>query len=472
MRICYETKDGELQKEYELSDMQERFYKSKTKFPLLSGGFGSGKTLVLCHKIMQHLDYPDNYGLLGRLTYQELQDTTQQTFFEVCPPNLIRNYSRSEQRLYMKNGSQLIFRHLDTVSEAEIKSLNLGFFAIDQVEEIPENVFLGLRGRLRRKVGGRDDKYVHQGMMSCNPALFWGYRLYKQENDPDYELFESSTMDNAKHLPPEYIADLLKYPEQWKRQYVYGIWDESTFVAEGGYFPVEYIQEQDLIKAKKIRDYEGITIYKEVDFGDEYQMGIDPSEGVTDPSAIVVTSKSTGEVVAVWSGKMPADKLASKITQVGRIYRNAKAVLEVNAAGMATLTKLRDSGYPSIYKREVFDSVTKKKIEKYGWKTTHANKILLLDNLLTKMRENKAKLNDERLIAELRTFCWTDESKKSGLGAKTGFHDDLIMATSLAYWGLKGDYTVSVDPSYIPKNSVLGTLRQIQSRRNTYIRKD
>lgn len=432
----------------------------------------SGKTLILCHKIMQHLDYPDNYGLLGRLTYQELQDTTQQTFFEVCPQNLIRSYSRSEQRLYMKNGSQLIFRHLDTVSEGEIKSLNLGFFAIDQVEEIPENVFLGLQGRLRRQVGGRDDKYVHQGMMSCNPALFWGYRLYKQEHDPDYELFESSTMDNSKHLPPEYIQGLMKYPEQWKRQYVYGIWDESTFTAKGAYFPVEYIQEQELLKAKPIREFEGIQIFKEMDVMDEYQMGIDPSEGVNDNSAIVVVSKTSGEVVAVWCGKMPADKLATKISQIGRIYRYAKANLEVNAVGMATLSSLRTLNYPSIYKREVFDTVTKKKMEKYGWKTTHANKVLLLDAFLTQFRENKAKLNDDRIIAEMRTFVWTDDANKNGLGAVVGYHDDLIMATALAYWGLRGDYTVSVDPSYVPRDSVLGTLEQIQRSKTKFITKE
>ena len=432
----------------------------------------SGKTLILCHKIMQHLDYPDNYGLLGRLTYQELQDTTQQTFFDICPANLIKSYSRSEQRLYMKNGSQLIFRHLDTVSEAEIKSLNLGFFAIDQVEEIPENVFLGLQGRLRRKVGSREEPYIHQGMMSCNPALFWAYSLYKQEKDPDYELFESSTMDNIKHLPKSYIDGLMKYPEQWKRQYVYGIWDESTFTAKGAYFPVEYIQEQEVLKSKPLREFEGISIYKEVDFQDEYQMGIDPSEGVIDNSAIVVVSKTTNEVVAVWSDKVPADKLANKIAQVGRIYKNAKAILEVNAAGMATLSKLRDLGYPSIYKREVFDTVSKKKMEKYGWKTTHANKILLLDAFLTRFRENKVRLNDDRIISELRTFCWTDDANKNGLGAVTGYHDDLTMASALAYWGLKGDFTAQVDASYIPRNSVLGTLQEIRSRRTGFIRKD
>ncbi len=199
MKISYETKDGTVQKEWELLPTQEKFYRSRARYPLYSGGYGTGKTLALCHKVMQHLSYPDNYGLLGRLTYQELQDSTQQTFFEVCPQSMIRSFSRSEQRLYLKNGSQLIFRHLDNVAEAEIKSLNLGFFAIDQVEEIPYEVFKGLIGRLRRKVGTPEDNYVSQGMMICNPSLFWAFKLYKQQHDPDYELFEASTLENV-HL--------------------------------------------------------------------------------------------------------------------------------------------------------------------------------------------------------------------------------------------------------------------------------
>jgi hypothetical protein len=470
MKISYELKDGTVDKEYELSPTQEAFYISQAKFPLCSGGFGSGKTLILCHKMMAHLDFPDNYGLLGRLTYQELQDTTQQTFFEVCPQNLIRSFSRTEQRLYMKNGSQLIFRHLDTIAENEIKSLNLGFFAIDQVEEIPYEVFLGLRGRLRRKVGGRDDKYIHQGMMSCNPALFWAFALYKQKHDPDYALFESSTLDNAKHLPPEYIADLLTYPERWKRQYVYGIWDESL-LSDSAYFPVEYMLEQTAIASKKIRDMEGIAVFKEMDPTDEYQMGIDPSEGINDSSPIVVVSKTTQEVVAVWHGKIPADQLAHKIAQIGRIYRNAQAILEINSVGVATLAKLRDLNYPNIYKREVFDSVSKKKMEKYGWKTTHANKVLLLDNFMTKLREGKVKVNDDRIISEMKTFVWTDEAKKSGLGASGNFHDDLVIATALALWGLKGDFVASADPDYIPRDSIIGTLAEIKRRKTNFIGK-
>lgn len=465
MKIKYENiETGEIVNQIDLLSTQEKFFLSRSKFPLYSGGFGCGKSTILVLKVIQHLTYPNNYGLLGRLKYRELQDTTQQEFFKWCPQNYIRSYSKSQERLYLKNGSQLIFRHLDNIAENEIKSLNLGFFAIDQVEEIPENVFLGLRGRLRRVIEhGNLPPYVHQGMMSCNPKLFWAFKLYRQQNDPDYELFESSTLENKENLPPSYIENLLSYPESWKRQFVYGIWDESL-LSDRAYFPVEYIQEQAQRSIKKIRDFEGFTIYREVDFDDDYQIGIDPSEGVVDPSAIVVASMRDSQVVATWQGMIQPDMLADKVAQIGRIYNNAKLVPEVNSMGIATLVKLKQIYEGAIYKREVFDTIQKKKIEKLGWKTSYANKVLLFDNLLKLLRENKVRINDQRIIDEMKTFVWSDESKASGLGATEGYHDDMIMATALAFWGLDGKFQDKMKYTEPPKNSILGTLREIQNK--------
>jgi len=424
-----------------------------------------GKTFILCFKIMDKLSIPNNYGLLGRLKYNELKDTVMQTFFEVCPPNYIKSFNRSELRVYMQNGSQIVFRHLDTIAEDEVKSMNLGFFAIDQAEEIPEALFLALRGRLRRKLEiKKDEKYIHQGMMTCNPALTWLYKYYKQQVDEDYDLYEGSTMDNKDHLPPEYIADLLKYPEAWKRQYVYGIWDESL-LADKAYFPAEYLQEQKVLMTKKIRDFEGFRIYAEAKSDHKYQIGVDPADSGEDFSAIVVTDVDKAQVVAAWKGQKPADSLAHDIAKIGRIYGNAKAIVEINGIGLATMTKLKTM-YSNIYKREAFDQKTRKRTNKLGWYTTYGNKILIFDNLLRLMRENKVLINDEMIIDEFKTFVWTDEAAQKGLGAQSGFHDDLAMACALAFIDIKGGKQEIPDEASIPANSVLGTMEAIKRLRS------
>src|SRR4030043_2473057 len=67
---------------------QEKFIFNNNTYSLFSGGFGSGKTVALVLKalILSQM-LPGNTGLIGRLTYPELRDTTQKTFFEFCPPD-------------------------------------------------------------------------------------------------------------------------------------------------------------------------------------------------------------------------------------------------------------------------------------------------------------------------------------------------------------------------------------------------
>jgi hypothetical protein len=458
MKIKYQNeKTGELIKEFNLLPGQEIFLKSKSKYLLYSGGFGCGKTLALCLKVLQHCTLPNNYGLLGRLTYNELQDSVQKTFFEICPASFIRNFNKAQSRITFTNNSELIFRHLDTIAESEIRSLNLGFFAIDQAEEISENVFLALQGRLRR------EDSLRQGFMTCNPAMTWLYKYYKQEQGRDYELIEGSTLDNRKNLPQDYIESLLKYPESWKRQFVYGIWDESL-LSEKAYFPIEYINEQREFSKKSIRDFEGFRIYQEKQFDDEYQIGADPADFGQDYSVIIVTSKRHGDVVATWKGKIPADELSNKINQIGRIYRFPLVILEKNGIGLATLNSLKKI-YSNIYQEEIFDNVTKKKRQKLGWTTTFANKPLLFDNYLRLLRENRIRINDERILDEMKTFVWSDEAKTKGLGAETGFHDDMVMAAALAFWGIKSRVKSSelILPEP-PRNSFKGLLTQVQNQ--------
>ena len=75
----------------------------------------------------------------------ELRDTTQKTFVEFCPSDWYAEsrggvWNKSENYVRLYNGSEIIFRHLDTISERELLSLNLGWFGIDQSEETTESV--------------------------------------------------------------------------------------------------------------------------------------------------------------------------------------------------------------------------------------------------------------------------------------------------------------------------------------------
>ena len=116
---------------------QELALNSKTRFLLLSGGYRSGKTSVALVKlVIQHMSQPNNRILIGRLTYPELRDSILKDIFQFIPEEWIDKYNESRLELRLKNGTEILFRHLDTVSTQELKGMTLGAALIDQVEEL------------------------------------------------------------------------------------------------------------------------------------------------------------------------------------------------------------------------------------------------------------------------------------------------------------------------------------------------
>lgn len=452
MKVSFQNFDTkEILGNWELNPSQERFWNSKKKFVLMSGGFGSGKSLMLTLKAIDlSLRYPNNYILMGRRTYPELRDTLLKEFFTICPDVLIQDYLKAEGRVIFPNKSEIIFRHLDTIAESEIRSLNLGAAFIDQAEDIAKPVFEGLRGRLRRD--GIEDK-DRRIFMSCNPALTWLYADFKQNPDPEYEVIESSTLDNEKNLPKGYIEDLLKYPESYKQQYVYGRWDENL-LSDRVVFAREYIEKLGLGVMEPIKQKEGLDIFKEMQEGHDYQMGIDTSEGIiqegvapekqkSDESAITITDMTTEEEVASWSGRLPPDVVAEKAITFAHFYATKKKPIllipEMNSIGLALVNRLNreTSDYIRIYRREEFDKKTGQRSEREGWRTTRSSKPLLVSRFQELLRLREPKIRSKKTFEQFKTFVYTDSVQKNGMGAEQGFHDDRIISFLLSYWQKK-----------------------------------
>lgn len=257
---------------------QHNFHNSKAKYRLMSGGFGTGGTTALCiETVYQLLKYPNNVGLLGRYDSVELEATTLAELLEILPPATIKRHDKSKRVIYLWNGSKLIYTGLDDSRNAvnKIKSMNLGFACIDQLEEIDEVIFLALQGRLRRQNSERCffakcnpeghnwawerwvqqpledylivekitkgqanrvtglildaqrqntiiDKVIDKVAESVGITVQQAMKIYEKSQ---YDYFGAITTDNI-YLPPEYVNDLIAtYPEKWLRRYVYNSWD-------------------------------------------------------------------------------------------------------------------------------------------------------------------------------------------------------------------------------------------------------
>jgi hypothetical protein len=427
--------------EKKLNVKQIEFVNCKDRYVLHAGGFASGKTFAFIMKMyLLAMWFPGNRILLGRKTRQDIERATLPDILDVFPEGTYE-HKIGPGKIVFPNGSEIIFFGLDALqagagqdikkAEQAIKSLNLGAVFIDQLEEIEFRVFEALTGRLRRNVP------FQQMNFTCNPANFWAYDYFKINPRPNTKLIISSMMDNKANLSPQFIEDQLTRGSLYVKRYVYGEWSPDTMV-QGGVFPEEYVKEQQFHTRTPIREINGIKIFEESAPLCEYQIGVDPSQGVVDPCGIKCVNKDTGVLVASFKGMVNTDAQVEKTVQMALMYSYYKRPLiipEVNGAGLAFVEKLK-MVWDNIYIHNDPSKMKEGIGNKLGWTTTFASKTRLIENMKSIMNKHFAKIRDAEVIEEMKTFIYSDEANQKGAGAQSGYHDDQLMATMLAYWGV------------------------------------
>lgn len=146
---------------------QELFLTAPEPFTCFSGGFGSGKTTALCAKVILLMTaIPNNLGYLGRLDGKSLRHSTLLSLLDMLPREYIRKHNEQNGFIQLHNevgGSKLVYGDFKDIND--LKNIPLGFYAIDQMEEVPSRVWEYLAGRIRRRTpvltdGGQRQYYV------------------------------------------------------------------------------------------------------------------------------------------------------------------------------------------------------------------------------------------------------------------------------------------------------------------------
>lgn len=144
------------------SGVQQDYLTSLEPFTLMSGGFGCGKTSALCQRVITFSLVPGNLGYLGRYDGKALKQTTLQVLIDMLPKG---SYSKNDQAGLLTfipefGGSRIVYGDFKDIND--LKNHPLGWFAIDQAEECPEEVWKYLTGRLRRRIPVMDGRKKRQ----------------------------------------------------------------------------------------------------------------------------------------------------------------------------------------------------------------------------------------------------------------------------------------------------------------------
>ena len=182
-----------------------------SKYIAYVGGIGSGKSLIGCITVLSWaILFPGEY-LIARQFMPELRTTTYKTFLDICPPELIVEHRVAEAMIKISTPSGkpsiIYFRQLE---EAEkLRSMNLSGFYIDEANQVSEEAFMLLQGRLR-------GEGIRKGILTTNPKGHdWIYRWFLQKDHitkdsvkAQYHLIKAPSTENV-HLPSDYLQSMM-----------------------------------------------------------------------------------------------------------------------------------------------------------------------------------------------------------------------------------------------------------------------
>jgi len=266
---------------------------------------GGGKSAFLCNEAIRlSLKYPGNRGYLCRHENVTFKKTTLLTLQKFLPGKLIKHHHKSDQYYELINSSFIYYGGLKpTQSEKpidRIKSMELGWFGIDEATETSEEYFLILSSRLRLNV----PEIRYWGFLATNPEPGWVRHRFIDQHLPDHKFISALPKDNP-YNPSDYEERLRAlFPPEWIKRYLEGDWDIKT---EGTYiFPYKWIKMAVERKLEESSPCEfGVDIARSG--GDENVVACrhGPVVRISHTSSFVNTMQTSGEVALLIDKEKP-----------------------------------------------------------------------------------------------------------------------------------------------------------------------
>lgn len=190
---------------FKLRPKQKLFVENDARFSFYVGGLGAGKTFAGAVRTLIYVTkYPGSLGLVGAPTFTMLRDTTMRTFFELCPPNLIRHHNKNELKTTFINDTEVLWRSMDDPDKC--RGINLSWFWLDEAPFCGYYAWKVLKAR-----AGRQDpkRFPTAGWATGTPKGKDGfYEDFEFKQRSDHFLVRASTWENSVNLPEGYIEGL------------------------------------------------------------------------------------------------------------------------------------------------------------------------------------------------------------------------------------------------------------------------
>jgi len=305
-------------------------HQASERYILYGGAYGGGKTAwLISEAIRLSLMTSGNRGFLGCKDGTDFKRNALLQLLKFLPPELyappLGVHHQSDQYFKLINGSYIYYGGLGNDAEA-VKLISnmpeLGWFGIDQAEEITENQFLLLTGRLRLNLPG----IKYKGLLTANPDPGWLRNRFIEQDKPDHLYIPALPKDNP-FLPDGYEEKLREiYPAEMVRRLMEGDWDIPG---------IDY-----LIPYSLIRD----AVNREMPAAGVKVAGVDVSRYGDDQTVFLIRQGNKVLDIVAWS-HMDTAFSAGRVADLIREWKPLVTNIDSIGVGAGVFDPLRAEGF-------------------------------------------------------------------------------------------------------------------------------
>ncbi|MGX4584048.1 PBSX family phage terminase large subunit [Paenibacillus chitinolyticus] len=432
------------------------FYFDQSRYLVLMGGGGSGKSKFSAQKIVYRTLAERNHKfMITRKVGDTLRDSVFADVIKVIHQwglaDLFHIPNGRSSELYIKcklNGNELLFYGLDKVEKRKSIEGITGIW-MEEASECTTDDFRQLDIRMRGKAA------YNQMLISFNPIDInhWLKREFFDEDRNDVRTSHSTYKDNpflddGTRKTLEGFKETDPYYYQVYCLGEWGVLGKTIFNARIVSERISYLRTKPPVKRgffafdlgsdgkpvddsiRWVNDSDShIVLFEDVKEKHPYVLGGDTAGEGSDYFSGHVIDNTNGKQVARIHQQFDEIDYTRQIYCLGRYYNTALIGLEVNFSTYPT-RKLEEWHYPKMYVREAQDSYTHRLEKRFGFQTNKITRPLIVSNLVTIVKESPELINDISTLEEMLTFVKNQNGRPE---AQEGSKDDLIMGLAITY---------------------------------------
>jgi len=307
---------------------------NRAKYLLYGGAMGSGKSYFLCAEAIRNaMQFSGNRLVIVRKELSVARRTILVSFFSICPPEIISKYNQSSLEIKFRNGSSLTFIEANSSKDPllnKLKGLEIGWFGIDEANEVSFEAYQILKTRLRW-VLPNGNKPRYEGRLTSNPEQCWLIPTFIQSSNSNEVYIPALTTDNYNEDSEYYqgLKEAFKDSPLMMRKYLEGDWSLVDTINQ-------LIPSQSIANCEKI-------------FVDEFEsvsLGVDPSRYGDDRTAFILLKNGNIELIETYQ-QTSTNQIVTRIIELIKEYCIPLHCVGVDGVGVGSgvIDNLNSMGY-------------------------------------------------------------------------------------------------------------------------------